>query len=413
VIKFFQAGPAAKMAKQNRLLTAFWVSCMLLTGTLNTLTMKIQFTINSVDKNGDDKLFQKPWFGTFNMLSAMFFVLVVEQLFTGCTLFRKQTNQMAPLLEEAAAVKKESKTWGQKVVLVAIPAFFDLLATAFCCIGIMYIPASVWQMLRGSALVFCALLSVCFLKRKMYAFNLIGLALCVVGITTVGLASVLGAQSEGAGSDQGQDIGTTLYGMGLVLLGQVTQAAQVIAEEWLMKDVDLPSVQIIGFEGFWGLLMMIVIVYPVLWVLPGNDGGHVEDPYDTAVMLSNSLPLMACVVTYLFSCGTFNITGIQVTAALSAVHRMMLDASRTMVIWAFGLYVHYCMDPNSKFGESWNSGSYIQLLGFAVLVVGQAIYGEVLKLPGLHYPPVTPAMQASVGSPAAAAYLASPLPREA
>jgi len=27
-----------------------------------------------------------------------------------------------------------------------------------------------------------------------------------------------------------------------------------------MKDVDLPSVQIIGLEGFWGLLMMVVIV---------------------------------------------------------------------------------------------------------------------------------------------------------
>jgi hypothetical protein len=34
------------------------------------------------------------------------------------------------------------------------------------------------------------------------------------------------------------------------------------------------------------------------------------------------------VIIYLFSCGTFNITGIAVTGALSAVHRMMLDASR-------------------------------------------------------------------------------------
>jgi len=385
---------------------------MLLTGTVNTLTMKIQFTINSVDKNGDEKLFQKPWFGTLNMLSAMFLVLVVEQLFTGCTLCRKQTAQMVPLLpDDLLANKKESKTWSQKVLLVAFPAFFDLLATAFCCIGIMYIPASVWQMLRGSALVFCALLSVCFLKRKMYAFNLIGLAICVVGITTVGLANILGSNSEGADSGTGTDLATTLYGMGLVLAGQLVQAAQVIAEEWLMKDVDLPAVQIIGFEGFWGLLMMMAIVYPLLWVLPGDDGGHVEDPIDTAVMLSNSLPLITCVVTYLISCGTFNITGIQVTAALSAVHRMMLDASRTMVIWAFGLYVHYCFDPNSKFGESWNSYSYIQLVGFVILVTGQAIYGEVLKLPGLRYPPAT--LAALHASPAAAAYLASPLPREA
>merc|ERR1712187_177342 len=209
------------------------------------------------------------------------------------------------------------------------------------------------------------------------------------------------------------DVGTLVFGMGLTLFGQVVQAAQVIAEEWLMKDVDLPSVQIIGFEGLWGILMMFLVVYPVLWLLPGSDGGHAEDPIDTIVMLSNSGPLMCCVITYLISCGTFNITGIQVTAALSAVHRMMMDASRTMVRWAFGLYVHYQVSSSSKFGESWNDYSYMQLVGFAVLVVGQSIYGGVLKLPVFRYPTLPPADPATFVSPAASMALASPLPREA
>ena len=49
--------------------------------------------------------------------------------------------------------------------------------------------------------------------------------------------------------------------MGMVLLGQVVQAAQVVAEEWLMKGMDLPPMQIVGWEGIWGSLMMILIVY--------------------------------------------------------------------------------------------------------------------------------------------------------
>ena len=36
--------------------------------------------------------------------------------------------------------------------MVAVPAASDLLATALAAIGIMYIPASVWQMLRGAYL---------------------------------------------------------------------------------------------------------------------------------------------------------------------------------------------------------------------------------------------------------------------
>merc|ERR1712232_988362 len=116
---------------------------------------------------------------------------------------------------------------------MGIPAGFDLLATAFCCIGIMYIPASVWQMLRGSALIFAALLSVFFLKRKMHAFNWVGLFLCVVGITAVGLANVFGVSTEETSGQGGKrDTGDLIYGMTLVLLGQIVQAAHVIAEEW-------------------------------------------------------------------------------------------------------------------------------------------------------------------------------------
>merc|ERR1712139_748963 len=107
---------------------------------------------------------------------------------------------------------------------------------------------------------------------------------------------------------------------------------------------------------------------------------------DTLVMIYNSHGVLLCCLTYVFSCATFNATGIAVTGALSAVHRMMLDASRTTVIWVFGLYVHYWVDENSKFGEVLTPYSGLQLAGFVVLVCGQAVYGEVLKLPCLYYP---------------------------
>lgn len=273
----------------------------------------------------------------------------------------------------------------------------------------MYIPASVWQMLRGATIIFAAMFSITFLGRKMHGFNWLGLFLCVVGVTTVGLANMSSASSAG-GSD-GSSASLT-FGMTLTLLAQVVQAAQVIAEEFLMKDVDLPATEIIGWEGIWGCLMMILIVYPTLWLLPGDDHGHLEDVQDTLVAVSNSQEVITCVVLYLFSCGTFNITGIAVTGALSGVHRMMLDASRTLVIWSFGLFVHYRVDKNSPFGEEWTDDSYIQLVGFVVLVCGQAVYGEVLKVPGLWYPPSHDLDMDAMISPSAALHMASPLPRE-
>ena len=54
-----------------------------------------------------------------------------------------------------------------------------------------------------------------------------------------------------------------------------------------------------------------------------------------------------------------------------------------MIIWGFGLFVHYKVDPQSPFGEEWTSSSRLQLCGFLVLITGQAIYGEIIRLPGL------------------------------
>merc|ERR1712203_611831 len=233
-----------------------------------------------------------------------------------------------------------------------------IIATALCSIGMLYIPASVWQMLRGSSIIFAAMFSMLALNKKMYAFNWVGLGLCVSGVLLVGMASLCGDASKSGGAE------SMLTGMGLVVGGQVVQAAQIIAEEFLMTSVDLPAMTVVGLEGCWGMVIMLLVVYPLLWVLPGNDDGHVEDPFDTLVMLQNSVPLLMVVLLFLVSCAAFNATGIAVTQCLSGVHRMMMDASRTVLIWGFGLAVHYLWDPKSAFGEAWTPYSYLQVLGF-------------------------------------------------
>jgi len=386
----------------SRWLIVLYVSCMISAGTVNTLTTKMQFTTISINRDGVQAPFTKPWFATFNMLAAMALVGVVDKCIRTCC--AKQTLspdvEYAPLEEES-----ETVSYKKKVLMVSIPAAFDLLATAFCCMGMLYIPASIWQMLKGGSIIFCGLFSVTFLKRKLYGFHWLGLMICVLGLATVGLSSVLGdSQQPGAGSTS-----ELFLGMGLVALGQVVQAAQLIAEEYLMKDVDLPGMQIIGWEGIWGTAMMLLIVYPLLYVLPGSDHGHQEDVIDTFTMVKNNGHLCLLVIVYLISCGSFNASGIAVTGALSATHRMMMDASRTCVIWFFGLYVHYRVDPSSPYGEAWTSWSPLQLVGFLILVGGQAIYGQIFSVKGFTYPPRTPGMDKAFASPGSL-MICTPLP---
>lgn len=407
-------------------LTAIYVTGLLVCGSLNTITMKISFTMSGVGMSGQEQAFQKPWFITFVMFVAMSLALLFDRSIRRCEHCRGggAKNGQTPLLADASpggppgVLDTAEASWSKKVVMVSIPAVFDILATGLCSMGFMYIPASVWQLLRGAEMIFAALFAVVFLKRKLWAFHWLGVSLCVGGIILVGFASVWGEESRqsnssGSGSSEGnKGSGLLLLGMGLALGGQVVQAAQVIAEEWLLTDMDLPGLQIVGFEGIWGGLIMLLVAFPILAYLPGNDFGSLENEWDTWDMLQSSQPLICMMVVYTFSCATYNMSGIAVTGALSAVHRVMLEAFRTSIVWAFGLSVHY--GPfgleDSPFGEAWTPYSYLEVIGFIILMFGQAIYGPLIKLPFLSYPEEIeqPVMLAS---PGAIRNLASPLPQ--
>lgn len=396
----------AKTGKPGSGWIIFLVAAMLVTGTLNTLTTKMQFGTKSIGKDGEEEFFSKPWFATFNMLSAMFLVGLIDKVY-------RSTCAPATLVpdNENALLQKDAKglqmPWATKILWVSLPAAFDLAATGLCCMGMLYIPASIWQMLKVGYFIFCGILSVVFLKMTLHVFHWVGLGLCVLGLCTVGMSSVLGDSQQPNTGGAAQ----LIFGMSLVMGGQGVQAAQVIAEEFLMKDVDLPAMQVVGWEGFWGTLIMIVFVYPLLWMMPGHDHGHYEDVEDTIVMIRNSPQLFWLVMLYLFSCGSFNASGIKVTGELSATHRMMLDASRTSVIWCFGLGMHYLVDPNAPTGEAWTSYSFLQLVGFGILVCGQGVYGEMIKVPGLAVPPPSINDDKMFCSPGSL-HMASPLPRE-
>lgn len=56
-----------------------------------------------------------------------------------------------------------------------LPACCDLGGTTLSGIGLLFTTASVWQMLRGSIILFTGILSVVFLKRKLEKFKWVGM----------------------------------------------------------------------------------------------------------------------------------------------------------------------------------------------------------------------------------------------
>jgi drug/metabolite transporter (DMT)-like permease len=78
----------------------------------------------------------------------------------------------------------------KETLLLAIPSFFDLVATVLMNIGLLSVTASVYQMMRGAEMLFAALFAVLFLKRHLNRFHYMGIGCCAVRVAAAGFRGV-------------------------------------------------------------------------------------------------------------------------------------------------------------------------------------------------------------------------------
>lgn len=350
-------------------------------GTLASLLGKIVYELSGKDFNGDDKLFRKPWATTSFMFVGMSFCLPIGWLLDYYSQHKTadtdDTTTTEPLLADAPdgqAQDGKKRSDFQNTLLLAIPTMFDLTATILMSVGLLYVTASVYQMLRGAELLFAAIFSVTFLKRSLNRNNIIGIACCLTGICGVGFSSVLSGQgSASADTTQGQ----IMLGMGLIVLSQGVQAAQVTVEDYVMRDVGTAPLQVVGYEGVFGCLAMFCVLLPIVQHTPGEDGtGLHEDTWETLHIIrhSPSLPYMVPVLVLSLLC--YNIAGMFVTDEIGAVARTVLETMRTLFVWMVDLILYYTPLGMGRLGEKWDKYSYLQAAGFVVLFAGTVIYGR-------------------------------------
>ncbi|CAI5745408.1 unnamed protein product [Peronospora destructor] len=107
--------------------------------------------------------------------------------------------------------------------------------------------------------------------------------------------------------------------------------------------------------------------------------------------MKNSLTLMVLILAYIVAVGTLNVTGNYVTKHLSAVMRSITETLRTLGVWSLSLFVYYVMQwkDSTSPGEQWTTYSWLELLGFALMVYGTLAYKQLVCLPE---PPKSPFM---------------------
>lgn len=152
-------------AQKNPTFKLVWALLMLFSGTFTTLFAKAMFSESAdgsqyCDVHDDDDKhceFNKPWFTVLVMKLSMTLCLPLFYWFGW-----GKEHPDAP-----------NPSW-RTIKAVAFPASLDLLNTVLGNIGLLYVNSSIYQMTRGSVVIFSAVLSVKYLGRRLREFHYFG-----------------------------------------------------------------------------------------------------------------------------------------------------------------------------------------------------------------------------------------------
>jgi drug/metabolite transporter (DMT)-like permease len=178
-----------------------WAAAVLTSGTLCTVVLKIQFNFTAKGTQmcaGGSYVcpFDKPWFAVAEMKVAMFMCLVylgLKQAVMGKkkrpfletprasrfgSIQRGFKEESKPLLGDVSSDGKPS-LW-RMAMMVAVPSLLDIIQTVCGNIGLLFVSSSVYQMCRGSLVIFSAVLSVYCLGKKLHRYHVFSVFLVLV-----------------------------------------------------------------------------------------------------------------------------------------------------------------------------------------------------------------------------------------
>ncbi|KAL7416043.1 hypothetical protein BDY24DRAFT_380871 [Mrakia frigida] len=262
---------------------------------------------------------------------------------------------------------------GWKLLLFWFPAVCDICGTTLMNYGLILTPVSLYQMTRGSLVLFVGALSVIFLRRRLFLYQWLSLVGVMIGVALVGLSGALKPSSEKGLQvpEAPESEGQIFLGILLIMFAQLFTATQFVVEEKVMGTHSVEPLLAVGLEGTFGLLTT-AFAMPILHYFFAAKSSYFDvyrlyhQVFETPLVWQLSLAIM-------LSISSFNYFGLSVTRVLSATARSTIDTCRTCLIWAASLFLgwEHILFPSS----------FVQLSGFSLLVWFTLIFNGIVSPP--------------------------------
>jgi len=372
-----------------------------LTGSLNTIFVKVADEVESKNSEGNLARFEHP-------------LIQVASMFLGelcCMLayFIYKAIKKEEKVDEASEgfIKFQNPRHGY---LFIIPACCDCCATGMMYFGLLWVSASMFQILRGSLIIFTGLLTVIWLRKKLEWYRWLGMFVILGGLIITGVGETYApkrcylanldnttattnamANLDIAGdtrllpkysyvtSDeecaQESSESHLLVGILLIVAGQVVMAFQGVYEEKILVQYDVNPLLAVGWEGLFGLTILSITLASMIPYKVFVYGVRVGDFHEAVIQLGNDATLLICFIGTIISIGFFNFAGMLVTKKMNATTRTVLDSVRTVVVWVFFLILPFGWELFTT------KSLLIKVLGFVTVVSGVFLYNNILFVP--------------------------------
>ncbi len=223
---------------------------MVITGAINTIANKLQQSLE-----GKGYLYSHPWFISYNVFIAELTMQIPYWLmiYSKKRKARKESIFLREYEKPIVFTEFSRKKPEIPILPMAIPAMFDVFASTIMTLGLAMMAGSVFQMLRGSVILFTAAASVFFLKRQLYRHHYTGMTIVLIGLILVGLGAMVELKGDGGAK-------TEYLGVIFVLVGQIFTAGVFISEEKLMMLYSCHPMKLVAFEGMWASCVYTVLL---------------------------------------------------------------------------------------------------------------------------------------------------------
>lgn len=333
-----------------------------LSGTFSIMSLKIQ---------GTTYVWKHSMLQTFLMFLGEYLNLIV--LAVPLMVSQKACNDHFVELTNKAKTRKQrlkfTKLWA------AFPCLLDAVGSGMSITSLLLLPASVCQMLQGGQIVTTCLFSKWINNRAILRHHAAGVIFSSIGFVFVGLAGYIATHS-GDNSKSNYTTGGFIMGIIFIVINLIFQAIQSNVEERICTKFAIHAKRMVGLEGLFGIIWMFGVLVVLSFIPCPNSqlcdiGGYTEDITTGLKSLFAQPGLVVWCCVTIFAIFFVNLNAMILIQRVSAVFRIFWSNTTTIFVWLICLLIGYEEFVVLPF--------FIQLAGFAMLVLGNFTYNEVIR----------------------------------